>query len=583
MSENDPKVSRRDLIKAATVAGMGLTSLGLGDAHASGCHETAEISAPASKHETMIGVKFEPHDVVRVGIVGVGGQGRGTLSQFLAIDRVLITAVCDIVKEKCLRAANMIEKAGRKTPAIYDKGERDFENLSRRDDIDFIYIATPWEWHVPQILAGLNNGKHVGTEVPAAYTLEACWEIVDASEKARRHCLIMENCCYDYAEMMVLNMIRAGVFGELVHGECAYNHDLRRVLFENANEGLWRRKHHTLRDSNLYPTHGLGPMANYMGINRGDSFYHLVSMSSLHLGLEAYRKDHVLAGDPKWKEVYKCGDYNTSIIKTAKGRTIMLQHNVSTPRPYDRINLIQGSKGIFRDYPPRVFLDGMKGEHTWVMLDSYKEQYEPALWKTVGEAARKASGHGGMDYLLCYGLVQCMREGLEPDIDVYDAAAWSAPGPLSQESVAKGSMPVKFPDLLEAYGRSALTSARTLDSVYQRFSHSGTTALGAATPSVLGLANIIASPHARVQRSLKVRSCRAAHLDAAWLWPWRDGSNLALTTMQSAVDRIRETPDFCYSHSRAAHRAGHRITLQSYLRRSSSGLRRIDLRRSVVE
>jgi len=256
----------------------------------------------------------------------------------------------------------------------------------------------------------------------------------------------MENCCYDHSETTVLNMVRAGVFGDLVHGECAYNHDLREILFENKDEGLWRRRHHILRDSNLYPTHGLGPMAQYMSINRGDRFDHIVSMSSTHLGLEAYRKDNVPPGDPKWKEVYKTGDYNTSIIKTTKGRTIMLQHNVSTPRPYDRINLIQGTKGIFRDYPPRIFIEGQAGGHTWTSLDKYQAQYESPLWQHQGEMARKLGGHGGMDYLMCYRLVQCMREGLEPDIDVYDAAAWSVPGPLSQISVAKGSMPVKFPD-----------------------------------------------------------------------------------------------------------------------------------------
>ncbi len=455
MSDHDTKLSRRDLLKAASIAGLGLTTSGIGSVHDDDDSESAEWSGRGRGQETMIGVKFDPRDVVRIGIVGVGLRGTSTLGEFLAIDKVVVNAVCDIVKEKCLRAGQMIEKAGQKAPALYFNGECDFENLCARADLDLIYIATPWEWHVPQILAGLNNGKHVGTEVPAAYTVEDCWKIVDASEKMRRHCLIMENCCYDHSEMMVLNMVRAGLFGELVHGECAYNHDLREVLFENANEGLWRRRHHTLRDSNLYPTHGLGPVANYMNINRGDKFDHMISMSSSHLGLEVYRKDHVQAGDPKWKEVYKCGDYNTSIIKTAKGRTIMLQHNVSTPRPYDRINLIQGTKGIFRDYPPRIFLDGQEGGHSWTTLDKYKEQYEALLWKKQGETARQVGGHGGMDYIMCYRLVQCMREGLEPDIDVYDAAAWSVPGPLSETSVANGSMPVKFPDFTRGLWQKA--------------------------------------------------------------------------------------------------------------------------------
>jgi predicted dehydrogenase len=434
-------------MKAAGLAGLGLTTLRSVDDHAADPNDkTGAEQARATKQQTMIGVKFEPRDVVRLGIVGVGLRGTEVLQEFLAIDKVVVNAVCDVVKDKCGRAAQLVEKAGQKTPAIYSEGERDFERLSVRDDLDFIYIATPWEWHVPQVLAALKEGKHVGTEVPAAYRLEDCWEIVNASETARRHCLIMENCCYDHSETTVLNMVRSGLLGELVHGECAYNHDLREILFENKDEGLWRRRHHTLRDSNLYPTHGLGPMAMYMDINRGDSFDQIVSMSSLHLGLEAYRKEHVPADDPKWKEIYKTGDYNTSIIKTAKGRTILLQHNVSTPRPYDRINLIQGTKGIFRDYPPRLFIDGQEDGHNWATLDKYKDQYESPLWKNQGETARKLGGHGGMDYLMCYRLVQCMREGLEPDINVYDAASWSVPGPLSQISVAKGSAPVKFPD-----------------------------------------------------------------------------------------------------------------------------------------
>jgi hypothetical protein len=183
-----------------------------------------------------------------------------------------------------------------------------------------------------------------------------------------------------------------------------------------------------------------------MGINRGDKFEYLVGMSSGHWGLEAYRKEHLAAEDPRQKEVYKCGDYNTSLVKTAKGRSIMLQHNVSTPRPYDRINLIQGTKGIFRDYPSRVFLDGQEGEHTWQGTDKYKARYEHKLWRKEGETARRLGGHGGMDYLMCYRLVECMRQGLTPDMDVYDAASWSVPGPLSEISVAKGSVPVKFPD-----------------------------------------------------------------------------------------------------------------------------------------
>jgi hypothetical protein len=441
MAKKDTKISRRDLLKSATIAGAGLSVPTSGGAKA-----LDALLEPPAAYASMVGVPFEKRGAVRLGIIGTGLRGRGVLGEFLAQDNVQVVALCDVVEEKCKRAAAAVTKAGQKEPALYTKGERDFENLCKRDDLDFVYIATPWEWHVPNCLAALNNGHHCGSEVPVAYTLADCWKLVEASERNRRHCMIMENCCYDASELLVLNMVRAGLLGDLIHAECAYNHDLREILFETKNEGLWRRRHHTLRDSNLYPTHGLGPIANYMEVNRGDKFDYMVAMSSPHLGLEEYRKTNLAKDDPRQKEVYKCGDYNTGMIKTAKGRTIMLQHNVSTPRPYDRINLIQGSKGIFRDYPPRIFVDGQEGGHAWKTLDRHKERFEHKLWKEVGETARKKGGHGGMDYIMCYRLVQCLREGLEPDMDVYDAAAWSVPGPLSEMSVARGSAPVRFPD-----------------------------------------------------------------------------------------------------------------------------------------
>jgi predicted dehydrogenase len=442
-----PGMTRRDLLKIVTAAGVGLATTQVPGTLAATHVNEKSVSTP-SRRSSMVGVHFEPRDPVRLGIIGVGLRGTEVLSEFLAIDRVEIRAVCDVIKDKCVRAAQTIEAQGQKSPELYYEGEHDFEHLCQREDLDFIYIATPWEWHVPQALCGLRNGKHVGTEVPAAYTIEDCWKIVHASELARRHCVLMENCCYDHAELMVHNMIRAGLLGELVHGECAYNHDLRKILFERANEGLWRRRHHVTRNGNLYPTHGFGPMARYMGINRDDRCEYLVSVSSAHLGLEEYRKDTIAANEPEWKETYRCGDYNTTIIRTAKGRSILLQHNVSSPRPYDRINLIQGTKGIFRDYPPRIYLDDGAGKEAWRALDEYRDKFEPELWKEHGETARKIGGHGGMDYIMCRRLIQCIREGLAPDIDVYDAATWSVAGPLSEESVAKRSAAVNFPDFI---------------------------------------------------------------------------------------------------------------------------------------
>ena len=443
-------LSRRDLLKsvALTGAGIGFGGVPAGQRLTAASPQAPGASAPAAgvSYESMIGMPFSRLETVRVGLIGIGSRGTGHLTDLLGIDHVQVTALCDIDREAIGKGRTLVEKAGQKTPAVYLKNERDFENLCGRDDVDLVYAATPWEWHAPMILSALNNGKNVAVEVPAVKSLPECWEIVEASEKNRRHCIMLENCCYGESELLVLTMVRAGVFGEIEHGEAAYNHDLRAALFEKESEGLWRRFEHVQRDGNLYPTHGLGPVARYMDINRGDRFDYLVSMSSLEKGLSLYRAEHVPKSDPRWSESYKCGDINTSLIKTARGRTIMLQHNTCSPRPYDRINLVSGTKGIFRDYPPRFFFDGAEDKERWESIDKFKGKYEHPLWKQQGERARKEGGHGGMDYIMNARLIQCIRHGLVPDMDVYDAASWTAPGPLSEISVAQGSAPVKFPD-----------------------------------------------------------------------------------------------------------------------------------------
>ncbi len=323
------------------------------------------------------------------------------LKEYLGVENLKVTAVCDVKKDAALKAQADVERAGQHPPAVYANGERDFENVLKRDDVDFAYMATPWEWHVPMALAAMNSGKHALVEVPAASTIEDCWKLVDTSEKTRRHCIMTENCCYGYTELMVLNMIKAGLFGDLLYGEGAYLHDLRKILFEDRSEGLWRRFPHTKRNGNLYPTHGLGPVANYMGINRGDRFDYMVSMSSPERGLDAWRAANVPKGSPKWKEKYICGDLNTSLIKTANGLVVTVQHDVVNPHPYDRTNLIAGTKGIFRDYPPRIYFDDPKAE-AYIPIDKFKDEYEHPLWKHEGELARKLGGHGGMDFLMVY-------------------------------------------------------------------------------------------------------------------------------------------------------------------------------------
>ncbi|MBV9157926.1 MAG: Gfo/Idh/MocA family oxidoreductase [Acidobacteriaceae bacterium] len=401
-------------------------------------------SQGAQTASTVIGMPFSPIEP-RIGIIGTGGRGTALLKNLLATD-VQINALCDIVAEKAQNAQKLVEQAGQKAPELYTNGDHAFENLVSRDDLNLVLIATPWNWHTPMAIAVMQQGKHVATEVPAATTIEECWQLVNTSEKTRRHCIMLENCCYGENETLVLNMVRVGLFGDLLYGEAAYIHDLREEMFSNQGEGLWRRTVHTQRDGNLYPTHGLGPVANYMSINRGDRFDYLVSMSTPAKGLALYREAHVPKDDPKWKERYIEGDMNTSLIKTANGLTINLQHDVSNPHPYDRLNTVAGTKGVFKDYPPRIYFDGQKGGEEYGTLDAYKEEYQHTLWKREGEIARKLGGHGGMDFIECYRLAECMRKGLPPDLDVYDAASWSAPGPLSQASLAQGSAPVKFPD-----------------------------------------------------------------------------------------------------------------------------------------
>jgi Glycosyl hydrolase 109, C-terminal domain/Oxidoreductase family, NAD-binding Rossmann fold len=429
---NEKGMNRRDLLRAA-----GLAAAGLAVSHAAPQEQTTA--------KTVSGMPFEGKETVRLGLIGVGGRGNSHVDEFSAIPNVQINALCDTVEEKVKKAQAKLEKAGKRPPALYHSSETAFEELVKRDDLDLVLVATPWVWHTRMAVAAMKSGKHVGVEVPAARTIDECWELVNTSESTRRHCILLENCCYDYNEMLVLNMVRAGMFGDLTHGACAYNHDLRSILYSKEGEGQWRRFEHLNRNGNLYPTHGLGPVANYMDVNHGDRFDYLVSMSSPSLGLQAYRKDHLPPDDPRQSEVFQEGDFNVSLVRTVKGRVIELEHNTSSPQPYDRTNLIAGTKGIFRDYPPRIYLDGAKRE-AFEPIDAYKEKWEHPYWKKIGQLAREMGGHGGMDFVMAYRLAQCLRDGTPPDIDVYDAAAWSAPGPLSEESVAKGGMPVKFPD-----------------------------------------------------------------------------------------------------------------------------------------
>lgn len=438
-------MDRRDVLRLGA-AGLGLAAVGMASACAQGSSAHPVFQAPALGSAPLEPFSAPPMDVVRIGYVGVGGMGSAHVRNLLKIEGCVIQAVCDIVPEKVERIQGWIEEAGFPRPTGYTRGERDFERLCQEEDLDLVYNATPWEWHVPICVAAMENGKHAATEVPAAYTLEGCWKLVEYAERYEKHCLMMENVNYGRMEMMVFHMARQGVFGEILHGEGGYLHDLREIKFSEEGEGLWRRAHSMVRNGNMYPTHGLGPIANCMDINRGDRFHTVVSMSGPSRGLQAYAETNYPPGHPKRQERYVLGDVNVSLIKTANGRTIYVGHDTNLPRPYSRIHTLQGTKGIFQGYPDRVYVEGRSERaHRWDEAEAWLEEYEHPLWREMEERSQGA-GHGGMDFMEDYRLIKCLREGIPTDMNVYDAAALSAVTPLSEWSVANGSQPIEFPD-----------------------------------------------------------------------------------------------------------------------------------------
>jgi hypothetical protein len=430
--------NRRNFIKttlAATAGVIVVTNL------------TAAKAEQSSPYKSVFGLKSKPLDVVRIGMIGLGGRNRGHLSHYLNIEGVEIKAVCDIDSTATDKAQDMCVKAGKQKPDAYTRGDYDYRRMLEREDIDAVVIGTPWRWHTPMCVDAMLSGKHAFTEVPAAVTLEECWQLVDTAEKTQKNCMMMENVCYGREELMVLNMCRIGVFGDLLHGECAYIHDLRgQMKMMDKGIGTWRTTHHEKRNGNLYPTHGLGPVSQYMNINRGDRFDYLTSMSSPALGRAEYAKETFPPDHLRNQRRYICGDMNTSLIKTALGRSIMVQHDTTTPRPYDRINLIQGTKGIFRGFPNRVAIQKNGNTHEWQDIEKCFEEYDHPFWVKMGEMAEKSGGHGGMDFLMNWRMIYCLRNGEALDQDVYDAAAWSSIGPLSEKSVANRSDSVDIPD-----------------------------------------------------------------------------------------------------------------------------------------
>ncbi len=398
----------------------------------------AAVPQPAAK----------PMDKVRIGFVGVGGRGRGDLRNLLKLDGVEIRAVSDIVESNVVRAQKMVTDAGQPQPRSYSRGDMDYKRLCARDDLDLVFTATPWRWHTPVCVEAMKSGKHAASEVPIAVTLEECWELVETSEQTGRYCVQMENCNYDRVELMVLNMVRQKLLGDLLHARCGYLHDLRALKFGVRGGGkLWRLDHSLRRNGDLYPTHGLGPVAQCLNINRGNQFDHMVAMSSKSQSLHEFAAAKFGPESPQAKLDIALGDVVTSLIRTRAGQTIIVSHDTNTPRPYSRDYMIQGTKGLVRKYPDaKIHLDSKSPQHEWEdLIENYAAQYEHPLWRELQQKA-KGSGHGGMDFIQAYRLVYCLRNGQPLDTDVYDGAALCAVSELSERSIAGNSRTVDFPD-----------------------------------------------------------------------------------------------------------------------------------------
>jgi len=397
---------------------------------------------------------------VKIGYIGTGLRGQWMLWLTTKYPDVDISAICDIDNGMIEKALKIIKDGGKPEPHIYNKGDEDFLNMLNNEELDGVYIATPWEWHHPMAIAAMKSGKNVGTEVPAALTVEECWDLVKTSEQSGKLCMIMENVCYRRDVMAVLNMVRQNIFGELLHCQGGYQHDLRNVKFNDGinpygggvefgdkgySEAKWRTQHSVNRNGDLYPTHGLGPVSPMLNINRGNRMLHLTSTATHSRGLQKYIIEKGGKNHPNANIDFKCGDIVTTVIKCANGETIMLSHDTNNPRPYSLNFRVQGTQGIWQKDARSFYIQGKsKEEHRWDKEEEYLEKYDHPLWKKFEDQAA-GSGHGGMDFFILRAFIESLK-GADPVIDVYDAVSMSVVSPLSEKSIALGSTAVKIPD-----------------------------------------------------------------------------------------------------------------------------------------
>ena len=408
-------------------------------------------------------------DKVRIGIIGTGMRGQNHIEMMLERSDVDITALADPDPRMLADALALIQKAGKPVPATYPKGNYDYRNLLKRTDVDAVIIATPWEWHVPQAIDSLQAGKIPGVEVCGALRLQDCWDIVNASEKTGLPVMPLENVCYRRDILAVYNMVRQGIFGELLHLQGGYEHDLRGVKFNDGvtpynsgvefgekgySEARWRTQHSVSRNGDLYPTHGLGPVAMMIDINRGNLLTRISSVATKARGLHEYIVNHPKGGaqHPNAKVNFKLGDVVTSQIQTANGETIVLTHDTNSPRPYNLGFKVQGTKGLWQDQHAGqfnaglIYVEGKSAKsHAWENPETYLKEYDHPLWKKF-ESQAVGAGHGGMDFFVMNAFVECMKRNAPFPLDVYDMATWYAITPLSEKSIAEGGQVQLIPD-----------------------------------------------------------------------------------------------------------------------------------------
>lgn len=426
---SSPLVSRRDFTKMGLVAGLALS---------------------VSPHSLW---GASPGGKVRLAFIGVGGRGAGLLRTCLQIPDVEITAICDLLPKNLAKAQDQVEKVRGNRPAGFSKNATDYLNLLKRDDIDGVVIATPWELHIPMAIDTMKAGKYAAMEVGPATSIEECWALVDTHEKTGVPCMLLENYAFQRQAMAVLNMVRRGVFGELIHCQCGYEHDLRQRIVQGKGTGItlpdggdFRTHHNRTRNGDVYPTHGVGPMAHCLNIDRGNRFISLTSTASKARGLDTWAAGALGKDHPEVHRKWAMGDIVTTVLKCHNGETVIVNHDVTLPRPMHAMCRVQGTKGIWERSLNSIYLDGVSPKaHTWEPFDKYLTEYEHPVWQEYQKSGIK-QGHWGTDYLALSTYANCVKNKLPVPIDAYDAATWRAISPLSERSIAEGSKPVEFPD-----------------------------------------------------------------------------------------------------------------------------------------